>query len=274
MVWFATYGFLKKILNHLGFSTTGETTMFIHRKELFRPVKVDEPDAAFGQYLLEQFGGATGELTAALQYWVQSFHVTDPGIRDMLQDIAVEEFNHLEMVGKLIAIHTSKIDQTDVYTAPLFQMKGGGPHFIDSHGSCWTAAYLNEGGNVVRDLRANIAAEAGARQTYEALIKRTNDAGTLETLTHLLTREITHANMFMKTLDAMGKLDDPFFGSIMPDETVDITFNLSQGEDFRGPWNTGNLKYEANPEAKGGMPLPPINPDDEKAIVAGEKRAA
>src|SRR4051812_15866357 len=36
-------------------------------------------------------------LTAALQYWVQSFHTEDAGIRDMLQDIATEEFSHLEM---------------------------------------------------------------------------------------------------------------------------------------------------------------------------------
>ena len=40
------------------------------------------------------FGGATGELTAALQYWVQSFHVENAAIRDMLQDIAIEEFSH------------------------------------------------------------------------------------------------------------------------------------------------------------------------------------
>src|ERR1700755_2766029 len=121
--------------------------MFLHQKELIQPVKVDKPDARFGTFLLEQFGGATGELTAALQYWVQSFHVENAGIRDMLQDIAMEEFSHLEMVGKLIAQHTSKIDKTPVYDAPLFRLK---------------------------------------------------------TLVHLLTREITHANMFMKTLDAMG----------------------------------------------------------------------
>ena len=108
--------------------------MFYHRKELFRPVNVGTPDPQFGQFLLEQFGGATGELTAALQYWVQSFHVEDAGIRDMLQDIAMEEFNHLEMVGKLIAQHTSKMDQTKVYEAPLFAIKGIGPHFVDSHG--------------------------------------------------------------------------------------------------------------------------------------------
>ncbi len=178
--------------------------MFLHRKELLHEVNVGKPDARFGQLLLEQFGGATGELTAALQYWVQSFHVENAGIRDMLQDIAIEEFGHLEMVGKLIAQHTSKIDQTKVYDAPLFALKGIGPHFIDSHGSCWTAAYINEGGNVVRDLRADIAAEAGARQTYEALMKHCDDAGTKKTLHHLLTREITHAQMFMKALELDG----------------------------------------------------------------------
>src|SRR6201995_1054531 len=211
--------------------------MFLHRKELIQPVNVGTPDVRFGTYLLEQFGGATGELTAALQYWVQSFHVEDAGIRDMLQDIAIEEFGHLEMVGQLIAQHTSKIDQTPVYDAPLFRLKGGGPHFIDSQGSAWTAAYLNEGGNVVRDLRADIAAEAGARQTYEALIKASTDDGTTKVLTHLLTREITHAQMFMAALQRMGKLDDPYFGTIKPDETVDLVFNLSKGDDHRGPWN-------------------------------------
>ncbi len=247
--------------------------MFYHRKELIRPVNVGMPDAKFGQFLLEQFGGATGELTAALQYWVQSFHITDASIRDMLQDIAMEEFSHLEMVGKLIAQHTSKIDQTDVYDAPLFKMKGVGPHFVDSQGSCWTAAYIQEGGNVVRDLRANISSEAGARQTYEALIKYTTDEGTKETLTHLLTREITHANMFMKALDSMGKLDDPYFGTIAPDETVNIVFNLSHGEDARGPWNEKPLEYIEDPQPKGGFPPPPVNSSDEKAKPKRVKNA-
>ena len=238
--------------------------MFYHRKELFRPVNVGTPDAQFGQYLLEQFGGATGELTAALQYWVQSFHVENAAIRDMLQDVAIEEFNHLEMVGKLIAQHTAKLDQTDIYAAPLFQIKGGGPHFLDSNGSAWTAAYIQEGGNVVRDLRANISSEAGARQTYECLIKRTADEGTLSVLTHLLTREITHANMFMKALDSLGKLDDAFFGTIQPDDTVEIVYNLSQGGgDARGAWNEAPFKYIANPDATGKLPAGPINPDDE-----------
>ena len=78
----------------------------------------------------------------------------------------------------------------------------------------------------MRDLRANIASEAGARQTYEALINACEDEGTRKTLVHLLTREITHTNMFMKALDGMGKLDDPMFGNIAPDDTVKLVFNL------------------------------------------------
>lgn len=224
--------------------------MFFHKKELIeKEVKIDQPNPRFAQLLLEQFGGATGELSAALQYWVQSFHVEDAGIRDMLQDIATEEFSHLEMIGKLIEVHTKNVDQTDAFKSTLFAVRGKGPHFLDSQGSAWTAAYLNEGGDVVRDLRANIGAEAGARTTYESLIKLAPDQGTKDTLVHLLTREISHTKMFMKALDSLGKLTDPFFGDVLPDSTVDIYYNLStDGKDERGPWNSDeNFRYIADP---------------------------
>ncbi|MBD2559312.1 MULTISPECIES: manganese catalase family protein [Nostoc] len=225
--------------------------MFFHKKEPIHAVNVSEPNPRFAQLLLEQFGGATGELSAALQYWVQSFHVENAGIKDMLQDIAIEEFSHLEMVGKLIEAHTKNTDQTEAYKSTLFAVRGIGPHFLDSQGNAWTASYLNEGGDVVRDLRANVAAEAGARQTYEELIKLATDKGTQETLVHLLTREISHTQMFMKALDSLGKLTDPFFGNIKPDETVALYYNLStdgNGQDERGPWNSEpTFKYIANP---------------------------
>jgi Mn-containing catalase len=223
--------------------------MFFHKKETIHTVNIKEPHPRYAQLLLEQFGGATGELTAALQYWVQSFHCEHPGIRDMLQDIAIEEFSHLEMVGKLIEGHTKNVDQTEAYKSTLFAVRGMGPHFLDSQGASWTAAYINEGGDVVRDLRADIAAEAGARQTYEELIKLAPDEGTKNTLVHLLTREISHTKMFMEALQSLGKLTDPFFGNIQPDQSVDIYYNLSQnGKDERGPWNSDpNFRYVANP---------------------------
>jgi Mn-containing catalase len=236
------------------------------------PIKVDTPSPAFGRLLLEQFGGATGELTAALQYWVQSFHIEQPGIRDMLQDIAFEEFSHLEMVGKLIEQHTAKLDEADAYASPLFRLRGIGPHLVDAEGQAWSAAYVQEGANVVRDLRADIAAEAGARQTYECLVKAAPDEGSRKALTFLLTREIAHTHMFMKALDSLGKLTEPAFGGIEPDESVDLYFNLSKGDggDWRGPWNTEPaFKYVAQPVPKGGLMEHITNPDDERAKPRG-----
>ena len=80
--------------------------MFLHFKELIQPVKVGKPDARFGTFLLEQFGGATGELTAALQYWVQSFHVENagwmlPNIGSSNLPIRIERFHKHVRVGDL-----------------------------------------------------------------------------------------------------------------------------------------------------------------------------
>ena len=78
----------------------------------------------------------------------------------------------------------------------------------------------------------------------------------------------------MKALDQMGKLDDPMFGTIPPDDTVKLVFNLSQGEDARGPWNEAPFEYIEDPQPMGGMPPAPVNPDDEKlAGPMGEPEA-
>ena len=53
----------------------------------------------------------------------------------MLQDIAIEGFGHLEMVGKVIEIHTRDVDQTPAYQSTLFAVRGMEPHFLDSQGS-------------------------------------------------------------------------------------------------------------------------------------------
>ena len=217
--------------------------MFIHRPDPIHQVRVETPDPVFAEKLLEQFGGATGELSAALTYFTQSFHTEDRGIRDMLQNIATEEFGHLEMIALMIEQHTKRAKQgaqDKAFNSTLFAVRGYGPHLVDSRGSTWDSRYVNEGGNVVRDLRADIAAEAGALATYEALLRQAPDDGTREALRHLATREVAHARMFMKALESMDKLDDPIFGDLKPDDTVDVYFNLTVGPeaDRRGPWNS------------------------------------
>ncbi len=60
--------------------------------------------------LLEQFGGANGELAAAMQYSIQGLNCDDSERRDLLMDIGTEELSHLEVVGTLARMHLKPLN--------------------------------------------------------------------------------------------------------------------------------------------------------------------
>jgi Mn-containing catalase len=222
--------------------------MYHHVKKLMYTVRVDEPDPAFGNMLLEQFGGANGELAAAMQYSIQGLNCEDADRKDLLMDIGTEELSHLEIVGTLARMHLKpmKFDRDAAEADPLIAIAGGGGvNLHNSMGNAWTADYLKITGELDVDLRSNIAAEARAKIVYERLINFCDDAGTKDALQFLMTREITHMRAFSLALESMGK--PPFsIGKIAPTpKLVDQFFNDSTGEgdhgeiDTRGPWNEG-----------------------------------
>src|SRR5581483_10528890 len=223
--------------------------MYHHVKKLMYTVNIGEPDPRFGNMLLEQFGGANGELAAAMQYSIQGFNCEDPARRDLLMDIGTEELSHLEVVGALIRMHLKpmKSDRAAAEADPLVAIAGGGGvSLVNSMGDAWTADYLKITGDLAVDLRSNIAAEARAKIVYERLIGFTDDPGTKEALQFLMTREITHMRAFAAALESMEK--PPFsIGIIQPTPgLVDQYFNASTGEgdedetDNMGPWNKGS----------------------------------
>jgi Mn-containing catalase len=238
--------------------------MYHHIKKLMYTVEIGEPDPKFGRMLLEQFGGANGELAAAMQYSIQGLNCEDPGRKDLLMDIGTEELSHLEVVGALIRMHLKplKNDREAAEADPLVAIAGGGGvALFDSMGNAWTANYLKITGDVAVDLRSNIAAEARAKIVYERLIGFTQDQGSKQALQFLMTREITHMRAFTAALDSMEK---PEFsvGIIRPTPgLVDQYFNGSTGEsqygeaDFRGPWNSANGLSLVESEIKGGTGL-------------------
>src|SRR6202451_2202362 len=214
--------------------------MYHHVKKLMYTVRVDEPDPRFGNMLLEQFGGANGELAAAMQYSVQGLNCDDPGRKDLLMDIGTEELSHLEIVGTLARMHHKPLKSVreDAEVDPLIAIAGGGGvGLFNSMGNAWTADYLKITGELDVDLRSNIAAER--------LINFCRDAGTKDALQFLMTREITHMRAFSLALESMGK--PPLsIGKIAPTpQLVDQFFNDSTGDgdrgevDARGPWNEG-----------------------------------
>ncbi len=215
--------------------------MYHHVKKLMYDVKVDQPDPRFGKMLLEQFGGANGELAAAMQYTIQGWSCDDPQRKDLLMDIGTEEISHLEVVGALIRMHMKPIKKAleDAEQDPLVAVTGGGGlNLFNSAGNPWTADYLKISGELDVDLRNNIAAEARAKITYERLMHLTDDAGSKEALQFLMTREITHMKAFTAALDSLGR-GRFTIGKLPPTPgVVDEYYNDSTGE---GPVGTDGL---------------------------------
>lgn len=240
--------------------------MFHHVKELQFNARVSKPDVRFAKLLLEQFGGPNGELKAAMQYFVQAFgcRKPHPDVYDMLMDIATEEFSHLEIVGATVQMLLNGVngelknaaDESDltkmldgkaakenyIHDAMInphfFIVSGGTPTLTDSVGNPWSATYIMGMGDLTADLRLNIGAETSAKMVYENLLKFTDDVLVKESLRFLMTREVAHFQMFQAALDTIQPNFPP--GILQSDPRFSNKyFNMSKGEDFKGPWNEG-----------------------------------
>lgn len=240
--------------------------MFYHVKNLQFNARVSKPDPRFARILLEAFGGSSGELTSALQYFVQAFscHNPYPDKYDMLMDIATEELSHLEIVGATIQMLLGPINgqmKDAVEEMPLNAMMGGkaskedfihqaftNPHFLvcapgspmytDSNGNPFTATYVNANAELTVDLRSNMANESRAKIGYEYLMPFTDDPSVKETLTFLMTREVTHYQQFEAALATIQPNFPPGVLQTSP-KYSNVYFNTSCGNDARGPWNEG-----------------------------------
>ena len=240
--------------------------MFYHVKELQFNARVSKPDPRFASLLLEQFGGANGELKAAMQYFVQAFGARQPypDKYDLLMDVATEEFSHLEIVGATITMLLDGLngdlknaaEQSDIMqllggkaakeefihhamvNPQFFVLSGGGPPLTNSQGVPWSGSYVTANGDLTVDLRSNIAAESRAKIVYEYLLQFTDDPYVQETLRFLMTREVAHFQQFQAALETIQPNFPP--GVLQSDPRYsNAYFNLSNGASARGPWNEG-----------------------------------
>ncbi|BCP53760.1 catalase [Kaistia sp. 32K] len=231
--------------------------MFMHNKRLQYTVRVSEPNPRLACMMMEQFGGADGELAAAMRYFTQGLGEDDMGRKDMLLDIATEELSHLEIIGSIVTMLNkglkAQLAEGQLKEAELYLMVGsggasakeailfgGGPALCDSAGVPWTASYIDSRGEPTADLRSNIAAEARAKIVYERLIHLTDDPGIKDALGFLMTREIAHQKSFEKALYA---IENNFPTGKLPgvERYASMYVNTSQGDgDARGPWNSGD----------------------------------
>jgi Mn-containing catalase len=262
--------------------------MFMHNKRLQYTVRVSEPNPRLACLMLEQFGGADGELAAAMRYFTQGLGEEDPGRKDMLLDIATEELSHLEVIGSIVTMLNkgvkAQLSEAQQEETELFAMVGqtgtsakesilfgGGPALIDSAGVPWTAAYIDSRSEPTVDLRSNIAAESRAKIVYERLINITDDPGIKEALGFLMTREVAHQKSFEK---ALYSIENNFPPGKLPgiEQFANVYVNTSQGEgDMTGPWNSGD-QWERIDDLEQTMPID--GRDGTASVVLGDQDQA
>ncbi|AOZ93850.1 manganese catalase family protein [Paenibacillus crassostreae] len=177
--------------------------MWVYEKKLQYPVRVSKCDPQMARYLSEQYGGADGELAAALRYLNQRYTIPDKVI-GLLTDIGTEEFAHLEMIATMIYKLTKDA------TVEQLKAVGLGPHYAahdsalfyeNASGVPFTAAYIQAKGDPLADLYEDIAAEEKARATYQWLIDLTDDVDLQDSLKFLREREIVHSLRFQEAVE-------------------------------------------------------------------------
>lgn len=184
--------------------------MWVYEKKLQYPVKVSQCNPMLAKFLIEQYGGADGELAAALRYLNQRYSIPDKVI-GLLTDIGTEEFAHLEMIATMVYKLTKDATPDQLKAAGL------GAHYADhdkalfyhnAAGVPWTATYIQAKGDPIADLYEDIAAEEKARATYQWIINMSDDPDINDSLRFLREREIVHSQRFREAVEILKEERD------------------------------------------------------------------
>lgn len=162
-------------------------------------------DPRLAKYLIEQYGGADGELAAALRYLNQRYTIPDKVI-GLLTDIGTEEFAHLEMIATMVYKLTKDATPEQMVAAGLgdhFVNHGPALFYHNAAGNPWTATSIQAKGDPIADLYEDIAAEEKARATYQWLIDITDDVDIQDSLKFLREREVIHALRFREAVELL-----------------------------------------------------------------------
>lgn len=178
--------------------------MWIYEKKLEFPIKITTPDARLAKIMIEQYGGPDGELAASLRYLSQKFNMVTPEAKATLNDIATEEFAHVEMMGTIVSQLTRGLTKQQIIDSGLdtyYVNHGLGIYPSSAAGVPFSAMAIQSKGDPITDLYEDMAAEQKARSTYEYLIDLTDDPEVLAPLRFLREREIVHFQRFGEALD-------------------------------------------------------------------------
>ena len=173
--------------------------MFVFEKRTQIPVCIKNRNPRLAGIILEQYGGADGELSASLRYLSQRFTMPDNMGKGLLTDIGTEELGHLEMIGAIVHQLTRNLNDEQVREggfAPYFVDHTTGVYPTAASGFPWNAASMAVKGDVICDLSEDMAAEQKARVTYDNILRMSDDPDVNNVIRFLREREIVHFQRF------------------------------------------------------------------------------
>ncbi|MDP2872393.1 MAG: manganese catalase family protein [Bacillota bacterium] len=146
---------------------------------------VKAPSPEYAALLLDDFAGRDGELTAICQYSYHHLVVPDhlAWIADLLEDVAIVEMRHLELLGETI------------------RLLGADPRFYGEDGVSWDARSVAYRDNLRLQLEADVEAERGAIAQYERHFSLIADPHIRQLLTRIIADEQLHLFLFRWALN-------------------------------------------------------------------------
>ena len=173
--------------------------MWIYEKKLQYPINIKRKDLKMAKYLIAQYGGPDGELSASLQYLNQRYTMPDERGKALLTDIGTEELAHLEMVATIVHQLTRNLSMEEI------EASGFQNYYVDHTIGIWpqaaggipfNACEFQSKGDIITDLHENMAAEQKARSTYDNILRLIHDNDICEPIRFLREREIVHYQRF------------------------------------------------------------------------------
>lgn len=177
--------------------------MWIYEKKLEIPVRVSGPNPKLAKYIIAQYGGPEGELSASLRYLNMRYGMPTSRAKGVLTDIGTEELAHMEIVATLVYKLLKGAPIEAIKAADMggfYAEHDKNLYWVNPEGVPWTAAYVSTTGDPIADMYENLAAEQKARAVYENLLHLSDDPCVNDALRWLREREVVHFQRFGETL--------------------------------------------------------------------------
>ena len=143
-------------------------------------VKVTEPNKYYAKIIMDDYAGKISEFTAISQYLYHDFSMRPKynELADILENIAITEMHHMEMLSTIIKL---------LGYEPVFQNGANIP---------WSTNYVYYGKNVCDQLRGDLKSEFEAISIYERNIKVIKDPYIQDVLRRIILDEKVHVKIF------------------------------------------------------------------------------